>query len=903
MRVVRGAPGSGKTRLVLHEFAAALRSGRNNLRILVPTSTLVRHYQHELARSGLIFNPAMVMSLSRFAQECAPGMKLAPAGLLRALVRDTLNRLRLPEFERVATTEGMVQVVIETIRLFENACCTPDRLSKVRNLSPHGKAFLRVWKEVSDAVAARNVVTRGQLFQSAAVAAKSAATPQKLWIDGFLTFSPLESQLLRAIAATCDLTLTLTDNSATDEARRLAMELGASDRLLTGAPRRPQTTAVTAPSPEREADEIARRILQLHDDGMEFPGIAVALRSVETWLPLLRNTFDRFGIPARYYFYTAVKHHPVAAFLNGLIACALSGWDFESTLTALRAHPAWGRTPEFDRFDFRVREAMPRRGAEALLSHCDSPRLRSGIAECLKISSWQEDRARPLEWRDRFQRLAASLYRLPTIPAPSDYAAVDTARSHAAGLRAWSAALDSAVLFLTTNVGAKAEPVSLERFHTAVNEALESATMQIPDNRRNVVHVMSAFEARQWQVKALFICGMAARDYPRRASQNLLFPDTDLERLIRQGIPLRTSADDDRDQEILFDALRTRASETLVFSVSAHDSGGKTILPSRHFAEGAAEKFHLCRPEPNTAEPGYPNAATPGLIGESVLPGLASRHLTVSLTSLEQLAKCRFRFFAERTLTLKRMPERPDARLTPGALGLIVHSAMETWLADRTRDFVAFFEAAFDAFCVKNNIQPGYKLEVERVLLRRIARKVNESVRWPVLSTETEADCSIDFPGGITVTCRVDRIDRLENNDCIIVDYKSGKTTNVKKLVERETSLQGPLYALAVREKKHLNPIAMVFLAVREDKIFGWGSIPGAPDLELIPTPPDWIDNARDRTLARLQSFLAGDVHASPANPDDCTWCDFKNACRIETIEIARPEREEIVKIGVAGGS
>src|SRR6185312_3625393 len=99
-----------------------------------------------------------------------------------------------------------------------------------------------------------------------------------------------------------------------------------------------------------EADEIARRILELNRRGTSFPGIAVALRDVESWLPLLRSAFDRFGIPARYYFSTPAARHPAVVFLNGLIRCALSDWDFTSTLATLRAHPAWGHSADFDRF-------------------------------------------------------------------------------------------------------------------------------------------------------------------------------------------------------------------------------------------------------------------------------------------------------------------------------------------------------------------------------------------------------------------------------------------------------------------------------------------------------------------------------------------------------------------------
>src|SRR3954462_6675608 len=164
MRLIRGVPGSGKTRLVFREFAQA----PSNRRIIVPTATLVRHYQHELARAGLVFDPGQVVSLSRFAQDCAPDLKLAPASLIHALTRDVLSRLQLPEFTQVAATRGMADIVLENITRFENAGLTPERLGKSRTLSVHAKAFQRVWKDIDAAITQRGFATRGQLFRRAA---------------------------------------------------------------------------------------------------------------------------------------------------------------------------------------------------------------------------------------------------------------------------------------------------------------------------------------------------------------------------------------------------------------------------------------------------------------------------------------------------------------------------------------------------------------------------------------------------------------------------------------------------------------------------------------------------------------------------------------------------------------
>jgi len=875
MQLIRGAPGSGKSALVLREFQEAHRAGKR-ARIVAPTATLVRHYQHELARAGLVFDPAQVISLSRFAMDCAPGVRLAPAELVRALTRDSLTRLSLPEFAEVAGTQGMADVAMETMGRFENAGCTPEKLGRVRGLSAQGRAFQRLWKDVDGAIIARGLVTRCGLFRAAA---KSVA-PGMVWLDGFLKFSPLEGELLRAMAAQCELTLTLSDGPETSEAYRFAMELGAKDRLLPAAPRRAETIAVTASSPLREADEIARRILALNREGTPFSGIAVALRDVEGWLPLLRNAFDRFGVPARWYFSTPAARHPAAVFLNGLIACALEGWDFAATLAVLRAHPGWGSSADFDRFDYKVRKTMPGRGAEAFLQICESETLRGNMADCLKVEAWRGERALPARvWQRRFEQMAASVYRIRTVPEPGDYAAVESARSHAAALRAWSAAVETAVEFWQD------QPVSLGEFHRMVRDALDSMGMQIPDDRQNTVHVMSAFEARQWRVQALFVCGMTARDYPRATAPDLLFPDADKLTLRKAGIPL---AEQEQDESQLFALLRTRATEKLILSVSRRDQAGKTIVASESFGT-ATTQAPLCAPAPR------PRAvpSQPGRISEGALAALAGQHARIRITALERLMSCRFRFFGEQTLKLESMPDRPEKRLQPRVRGSIFHQAMETWLADRTHDFVDLFEDTFEKFCREYNIPQGYSLEVERILSRRIAQEVNASIQWPAVSSEAEVDCSLEFPGGVTLTGRVDRIDDIGGGNCIIVDYKSGKVANVDKLVESETSLQGPLYALAVREKKNLNTVAMVYLAIREGKPVGWGAVPGA-DFELNEMPADWIETARERSIARLAGFLAGDVHPEPNAADDCLWCDYRNVCRVEATA-------ELIQIGAAG--
>ena len=74
---------------------------RPNLRIVVPTATLVRHFQHELARDGVVFSPHSVVSLSRFVKErAASSCELVPDGLLHAIVRRYPAAESLPGIRR-----------------------------------------------------------------------------------------------------------------------------------------------------------------------------------------------------------------------------------------------------------------------------------------------------------------------------------------------------------------------------------------------------------------------------------------------------------------------------------------------------------------------------------------------------------------------------------------------------------------------------------------------------------------------------------------------------------------------------------------------------------------------------------------------------------------------------------
>src|ERR1035437_10883555 len=101
----------------------------------------------------------------------------------------------------------------------------------------------------------------------------------------------------------------------------------------------PAMALVRAPGVEREAEEIARRILEQAAAGRPFREMGIIVRAAGTYVPVLRSTLERFGVPARFYFDPEMERHRVVRFLGGAVDAMLGGWDHAQTLKVLRLAP------------------------------------------------------------------------------------------------------------------------------------------------------------------------------------------------------------------------------------------------------------------------------------------------------------------------------------------------------------------------------------------------------------------------------------------------------------------------------------------------------------------------------------------------------------------------------------
>src|SRR5205085_4096689 len=119
-------------------------------------------------------------------------------------------------------------------------------------------------------------------------------------------------------------------------------------------------------------------------------------------------------------------------------------------------------------------------------------------------------------------------------------------RSTSAALTAFDDVVDDAAVALEGS-----GRCALAEFWKQVETALSLEQLRVPDARRNVVHVMDAYEARQWELPVVFVCGLIERHFPQYHREDPI-------------LGLVSAADRQLEERFLYDLATTRATEQTV---------------------------------------------------------------------------------------------------------------------------------------------------------------------------------------------------------------------------------------------------------------------------------------------------------------------------------------------------
>ncbi len=878
MRLLTGPAGSGKTAFVLDRFREALRARNDAIRLLVPTTTLAQHLQNRIAREGFVFRRGLIQTFSGFVETWTSGLRPVPDAVLYLIVEEAARRVARPEFARVVHLPGFCASLARTMAEFSSAGCDSARLAACLPEAPLSAAFLEVYERVDRELAERGLALRAQCLAHAAarIAGEGLNGIGTIWLDGFHALPDPELDVIAAMGGHADLTLTFESLDS-----RLAAKGFREERLPRSRPS-PAKLVVKAPAIEREVEEIARRILEQADAGRPFREMGIIVRAQETYVAILQSTLARFGIPVRFYFDSKLQEHPAVRFLTGAIDAVLTGWDHKDTLAALRLAPEFADSPAMDRLEFAVRQQIPNTGLDALRTlagESGGPILRLMDAFAA-LEEWLPLTLSPRDWAARFRTLRNLLGQSP-LPVVSHEVALEQ-RSQSAALDLFDEALDEAAEALA--FAGKAGPPTLSTFWHALKSILRLKPLRLQDRRRNVVHVLSAPEARQWVLPVVFVCGMVEKEFPQFHRQDPFFPDAARSKLNAAGIRVRTAAEFERDERALFDSAITRATLLVTLTYPEFNSRGDRNLPSIFLEDLVLpiQESRPVRPQPRLA----PNPPCPVEIRDSVLLDyLRQRTATQSPSGLENYLQCPFQFFGTRMLRLKRAPLRPEDRLDFLTQGNIVHLVLAAWWANR-QDLESLFEQIFKSTLEGKRIPSGYHTERLRNAMLEDLRAFAASDKWPRDGFRSRTEEKFQFPLGdsLGISGKIDRLDVAPDGTAYVIDYKYSGAQRTRERLRNENLLQAPLYLMAAGQHFGLKPAGMFYIGLKHGIVYaGWKDSALDVPYDGDPFPPDWLDRAAERTLQVVGEIRAGRIEVAPADKDNCRFCDARDICRIET--------------------
>jgi ATP-dependent helicase/nuclease subunit B len=187
---------------------------------------------------------------------------------------------------------------------------------------------------------------------------------------------------------------------------------------------------------------------------------------------------------------------------------------------------------------------------------------------------------------------------------------------------------------------------------------------------------------------------------------------------------------------------------------------------------------------------------------------------------------------------------------------------------------------------------PRRYLDLEAMRLTRVVRNWldYEAQRLPFLVAETEVDRAIQF-AGLTLTLRLDRVDRLSDNSVVVIDYKTGNVARKAWDLPRPDDVQLPLYTCFALEGERSGGLLFAKLRAGEAKFVGYArsasttlfSTLGATDPLLRQPLTDDQMQAWKETIEQLaHDFIAGRAVVDPREfPGTCDRCDLHAVCRI----------------------
>ncbi len=294
-------------------------------------------------------------------------------------------------------------------------------------------------------------------------------------------------------------------------------------------------------------------------------------------------------------------------------------------------------------------------------------------------------------------------------------------------------------------------------------------------------------------------------------------------------------------------------------------------------------------------------------------------------TVLTAQSQCAFKAFATARLEARGW-EKAQVALTPSQRGKLLHAVLHSvWggpphgirqsseLHDKGADLERFVEDHVQRALekelpagVREQIPQRYlELEAQRLIRLVTAWLEYERKRLPFSVTATEVDATTTI-AGLTLKLRLDRVDRLNDDSLLVVDYKTGNVDTKLWDLPRPDDVQLPLYAgFALDKGETLG--GLVFAKVRPGNQMCFtgrvmdacstldSALNGTSTLVKNALTPQQISEWKKTIEQLARDFVAGRADVDPRDyPTTCERCGLYTLCRVKERDDEEEEDEMI---------
>jgi probable DNA repair protein len=273
-------------------------------------------------------------------------------------------------------------------------------------------------------------------------------------------------------------------------------------------------------------------------------------------------------------------------------------------------------------------------------------------------------------------------------------------------------------------------------------------------------------------------------------------------------------------------------------------------------------------------------------------PPLASKTIKGGTRVLADQAACPFRAFARHRLGAEAL-DSPEPGLDAMARGSLLHALMAgIWTGLKSSsalsgDLKSTIEKAAEN-AVQGQELDGRFAELEKQRLIRLANEwlaiERERPAFDVVQIEQKKTLEV---GGLSLSGRIDRMDRLADGTHAIIDYKTGRATRSSWLGDRPDEPQLPLYAVSAEED--VTAVAFAMLRAGDMKFSGYGlkdkEIPG---VQAAKSWPGLMQYWKTELENLATGFASGAAQVDPKRGlATCRNCDLQPLCRVHQKEDA----------------